>query len=72
MFFEKNNIIYGIALDELVITNRKISSDQGFVFYIIRPYCFTSDNIIKMILILLRIRAGIHIVMLGETGYIKN
>ena len=35
---------------------------------IIGSYCFTSDNFIKMILILLRIRAGIPIIMMGETG----
>ena len=35
---------------------------------IIGSYCFTSDNFIKMILILLRIRAGIPVIMMGETG----
>jgi len=35
---------------------------------IIKSYCFTSDNFIKMILILLRIRAGIPVIMMGETG----
>ena len=35
---------------------------------IIGSYCFTSDNFIKMILILLRTRAGIPVVMMGETG----
>jgi ABC-type oligopeptide transport system ATPase subunit len=35
---------------------------------IIGSYCFTSDNFIKMILILLRTRAGIPIIMMGETG----
>ena len=35
---------------------------------IIGAYCFTSDNFIKMILILLRIRAGIPVIMMGETG----
>ena len=35
---------------------------------ILGSYCFTSDNFIKMILILLRIRAGIPIIMMGETG----
>ena len=31
-------------------------------------YCFTSDNFIKMILILLRTRAGIPVILMGETG----
>ena len=35
---------------------------------IIGSYCFTSDNFIKMILILLRTRAGIPVIMMGETG----
>ena len=35
---------------------------------IIGSYCFTSDNFIKMILVLLRIRAGIPVIMMGETG----
>ena len=35
---------------------------------IIGSYCFTSDNFIKMILILLRTRAGIPVLMMGETG----
>ena len=35
---------------------------------IIGSYCFTSDNFIKMILILLRTRAGIPVILMGETG----
>ena len=35
---------------------------------IIGSYCFTRDNFIKMILILLRTRAGIPVIMMGETG----
>ena len=31
-------------------------------------YVFTADNFIKMILILIRIRANIPVIMMGETG----
>ena len=31
-------------------------------------YVFTADNLIKMILILLRIRSNIPVIMMGETG----
>ena len=31
-------------------------------------YVFTADNFVKMILILLRIRANIPVIMMGETG----
>ena len=48
-----------LNLNELSIDNIK---------KIVGSYCFTSDNFIKMILILLKIRAGIPIIMMGETG----
>ena len=35
---------------------------------IVGKYVFTADNFVKMILILLRIRAGIPVIMMGETG----
>ena len=35
---------------------------------IANDYVFTSDNFIKMILILLRLRANIPVIMMGETG----
>ena len=35
---------------------------------IVGKYVFTADNFIKMILILLRIRANIPVIMMGETG----
>ena len=35
---------------------------------IVGEYIFTADNFIKMILILLRIRANIPVIMMGETG----
>ena len=35
---------------------------------IVGDYAFTADNFIKMILILLRIRANIPVIMMGETG----
>ena len=44
-----------------ILSTEKIKS-------IIGSYCFTSDNFIKMILILLRTRAGIPVILMGETG----
>ena len=35
---------------------------------IVGDYVFTADNFVKMVLILLRIRANIPIIMMGETG----
>ena len=35
---------------------------------IVGDYVFTADNFVKMILILLRIRANIPVIMMGETG----
>ena len=35
---------------------------------IVENYVFTADNFIKMVLILLRIRANIPVIMMGETG----
>ena len=35
---------------------------------IIGTYVYTADNFIKVVLILLRIRAGIPVIMMGETG----
>ena len=35
---------------------------------IAESYVFTADNFVKMILILLRIRANIPVIMMGETG----
>ena len=35
---------------------------------ITKDYVFTADNFIKMVLILIRIRSGIPVIMMGETG----
>ena len=35
---------------------------------IAKDYIFTADNLIKMILILIRIRANVPVIMMGETG----
>ena len=35
---------------------------------IIGPYVYTADNFIKVVLILMRIRAGVPVIMMGETG----
>ena len=43
-------------------------ADRPTLEEIVGKYVFTADNFIKMILILLRIRANIPIIMMGETG----
>ena len=55
----KNDVIKDIKLGKKVL--KSISSIVG-------SYVFTSDNFIKMILILIRIRANIPVIMMGETG----
>ena len=43
-------------------------SDKTSLEEIVGNYVFTADNFLKMILILLRIRANIPVIMMGETG----
>ena len=44
------------------------NSDIKSIEEIVGDYVFTADNFVKMILILLRIRADIPVIMMGETG----
>ena len=46
----------------------KIMSKLDTLDKIVDTYAFTSDNYIKMILILLRIRAKTPVILMGETG----
>ena len=48
--------------------NKNSKTDLKTIEEIVGEYVFTSDNFIKMILILLRIRENIPIIMMGETG----
>jgi len=56
-----NNPIYTSEKNE---ENKDLKSIEE----IVGEYVFTSDNFIKMILILLRIRENIPVIMMGETG----
>ena len=49
-------------------SNKNNKNDLKTIEEIVGEYVFTSDNFIKMILILLRIRENIPIIMMGETG----
>ena len=56
----KNNI----EGDEIKFKGRKLKP----LLKVVDNYVFTADNFIKMVLILLRIRANIPVIMMGETG----
>jgi len=49
-------------------SNKNNNNNLKTIEEIVGEYVFTSDNFIKMILILLRIRENIPIIMMGETG----
>ena len=51
--------------DDLTNLNNK---DLKFLEDIANDYVFTADNFVKIILILIRLRANIPIIMMGETG----
>ena len=48
--------------------NNEENNNRKTLFEIADNYVFTADNYFKMALILLRIRAGIPVIMMGETG----
>ena len=57
--------------DILDISNpveKEPNNDKIALEEIAGDYVITSDNFVKMVLILLRIRAGIPVIMMGETG----
>ena len=47
---------------------KKTRDERMPIETITKNYVFTADNFIKMVLILLRIRANIPVIMMGETG----
>ena len=62
----------GKLLDELlrIITDedKVIDNIKTIVSEKFKNYVFTRDNFIKMILLILRIRAGLPTILMGETG----
>ena len=54
-------------LDINIPIKRVKDSDKISLEEIVGNYVFTSDNFLKMVLILLRIRANIPVIMMGET-----
>ena len=56
--------IFNILLNFLNVNG--LSKEQ--IKNIVGSYVYTADNFIKVVLILLRIRAGIPVIMMGETG----
>ena len=79
MICEENNKVK-IKNEEIRKINEERKENEKFSEYeeyinnrlsleeIVGEYVFTADNFIKMILILLRIRADIPVIMMGETG----
>ena len=58
-----------LSLKNKVYTKDKEKNDNlKSIEEIVGEYVFTADNFIKMVLILLRIRANIPVIMMGETG----
>ena len=55
-----------LNLDNPVETNEK--NNKKSLESLTQNYVFTSDNFIKMIFILMRIRANVPVIMMGETG----
>jgi midasin (ATPase involved in ribosome maturation) len=59
-------------LKEILFINNPVEKDQKSekksLEEITGDYVITADNFVKMILILLRIRSGIPVIMMGETG----
>ena len=54
--------------DNKDFTEDILNENKRTLFNIKGNYVFTADNYFKMALILLRIRAGIPVIMMGETG----
>ena len=50
------------------IKNKGNESNLKSIEEIAKNYVFTADNFLKMILILIRIRANVPVIMMGETG----
>ena len=58
-----------LNLDNPVLTKDKNEkSDLNSLEEITNNYVFTEDNFTKMIFIIMRIRAGVPVIMMGETG----
>ena len=70
--FIKNEIKKKEIIIKEIKNNGKIGEEKNenleYLEKIRGKYVFTSDNFIKMIFILLRIREGVPIIMMGETG----
>ena len=57
-----------LDLNNPIDENEKSDSGKKSLKEIAGAYVFTADNFVKMILILLRIRANVPVIMMGETG----
>ena len=51
-------------LERIVRTNVKRSDDTAAN----QSYVLTADNVLKMVLVIQRVRAGIPVIVMGETG----
>ena len=66
-FYEELNKVLDLNIPTGLEKNQK-NNNKETIKSIVGSYVFTSDNFIKMILILFRIQANIPVIMMGETG----
>ena len=55
-------------LFEILVRITKVSTNKGSLIEIDDFYALTPDNLLKMVLIYMRIRANVPVVIMGETG----
>ena len=63
------------GVQTLIQSKKKAKSKDGELKplkEITKDYVFTEDNLIKMCLLLIRIRANMPVVMMGKTRYVKT
>ena len=67
---EENNKIKNENKNKIIEENKKDDKEDKKLSLteITKDYVFTADNFIKMCLILIRLRANIPVIMMGETG----
>ena len=69
-FYEELNKVLNLNIPTGLEKEKKKQNKENkeTIKIIVGSYVFTSDNFIKMILILFRIQANIPVIMMGETG----
>ena len=67
-FYEELNKVLNLNMLTGLEKDMKFDEKTQTIQKIVGSYVFTSDNFIKMILILFRIQANVPVIMMGETG----